>query len=124
MLQSLTTNQPQLKACVVTAYAPEHVKPQRLITHAAATPSQVAVVQAGWYGEVIGDQSGPSCVMLINANAEALAASIQQLLADEAPFLKHQYVSAIEPLEEAHDGPHALWHEVAKALLKWENHQK
>jgi CHASE2 domain-containing sensor protein len=124
MLQSVAIHQPQFKACVVTAYAPDQAKPQRLITHAAATPSQVAVVQAGWYGEVIGDQSGPSCVMLVNANAETLAASIQQLLADESPFLKAQYVSAIEPLEASHDGPHALWHEVAKALLKWENHQK
>lgn len=117
------------KACVVTTYAPENLKPQRLITHAAASGAQVAVTQAGWYGEVIGDQSGPSCVLLTHPEAEALDRSIQRLIAAETPFFKNHHVSSLGSIDvktefvNEKSSTQFLWQEVAKALLKWENHQ-
>ena len=120
---------PLFKACVVMAYAAENVKPQRLITHAAASGAQVAVVQSGWYGEVIGDQSGPACVLLVGHSAEALSQSIQKLLAAEAAFVTRSDVSSIDMFSDhalfatAQESNQVLWHALAKALAKWENHQ-
>jgi len=118
-----------LKAYVVMTYAEEKARPQRLITHAAASGSQVAVVQSGWYGEVIGDQSGPACVLLVGQSADALHASIQKLLAAEAPFVSRSDVSNIDVFSShalfttAQESNQTLWHALAKALAKWENHQ-
>jgi CHASE2 domain-containing sensor protein len=120
--------QPLYQACVVASYGPENIKPQRLITHAATSGSPVAVVQAGWYGEFVGDQSGPSCVLLVNHNTHALADSIQQLLEKETPFILRHDVSDITPVDaridfSSKDDSQVLWRAVAKALLKWENLQ-
>jgi adenylate cyclase len=116
------------KACIVMAYAAKNIKPQRLINHAASCGSPVTIVQAGWYGELIGVHSGPSCVLLVNHSTHDLEKSIQTVLSKESVFLKHHSVSAISPWESDTDlsdinSPHILWNEVAKALLKWENDQ-
>jgi hypothetical protein len=126
--QLVQGKQPLYQACVVASYAPENIKPQRLITHAATSGSPVAVVQAGWYGEFVGDQSGPSCVLLVNHNTHALADSIQQLLEKETPFVLRHDVSDITPVDahidfSSKDDSQVLWRAVAKALLKWENLQ-
>jgi CHASE2 domain-containing sensor protein len=116
------------KACIVTAYAPKNVKPQRLINHAANCGSQAAVVQAGWFGELIGVHSGPSCVLLVDHNKHSLESAIQKILSSESSFLTHSYLSEITPWDSDHDfsdkdSTQILWREVAKALIKWENDQ-
>ncbi len=121
--------QPIYKAFVVAKYAPHNAKPQRLISHAATCGSEIAVVQAGWYGELIGDQSGPACVMLINQSAQALMHSIEQLLDKERIHLCQHHISEVTPLAantelcEPIQGTNRLWLEVAKALQQWENYQ-
>lgn len=129
LLQSLLADvePPLYHAYVVSSYVTTNIRPQRLITHAATSGSHVAVVQAGWYGEFIGDQSGPACVLLVNHNRDALAQSIQQLLDKEAPFFQRHVVSDITPMDvylnaSASDDSQLLWQAVAKALRKWENH--
>jgi adenylate cyclase len=130
MVESLLgqTSAPLYAACWVASYAPDHIKPQRLITHAAASGSQVAVVQAGWYGEFVGDQSGPSCVLLVNHNKDALTHSLQALIKKETPFFLNHDVSEITQLHPdnisaSHEDSQRLWGAVAKALIKWENLQ-
>jgi hypothetical protein len=118
---------PKHIAFVVATYAPYIAKPQRLISHAANCGSDVAIVQAGWYGEVIGDQSGPACIMLVNSNAQALAQSIEQLLNAEASYCQRCNASDITLVDHSTEfldptsSANRLWAEVAKALVKWEN---
>ena len=120
---------PKHVAFVVMTYAPHDAKPQRLISHAAGCDSDVAVVQAGWYGEFIGDQSGPACIMLVNSNVQALTQSIEQLLNAEASYCQQYSVSDITQLDHSTgfldpvSSAKCLWAEVAKALVKWENNK-
>jgi hypothetical protein len=118
---------PKHIAFVVATYAPHNAKPQRLITHATDCGSDVSVVQAGWYGEVIGDQSGPACIMLVNSNAQTLTKSIEQLLTAEASYCQRYNASNIIQIDHSTEfldsasSAKRLWAEVAKALVKWEN---
>jgi hypothetical protein len=132
MVKSVTEKNsiPLFKSFVVTSYAPENLKPQRLITHAAACGSSVGVVQAGWYGELVGEQSGPSCVLLINESQEKLTNSMQKLINDESAFAAHCYQSPISEIQltseflDSKESQQQLWNAVAKALTQWENYQK
>lgn len=111
-------------AYVVMTYRDESFKPQRLITHAAACGSEVAVVQAGWYGEFIGDQTGPACVLLTNHDADALSDSINKMLAAESSFFYTQNTSSIRTIDCKADfcnlqrASENLWTELVKALTK------
>ena len=132
MVKSLTdkNSTPLFKSFVVTSYAPENLKPQRLITHAAACGSSVGVVQAGWYGELVGEQSGPSCVLLINESQAKLTNSMQKLINDESAFAAQCYQSPISEIQltseflDSKESQQQLWNAVAKALTQWENYQK
>jgi hypothetical protein len=125
-LVSLDTD-PKHVAFVVATYAPHSAKPQRLLSNAAECGPHVAVVQAGWYGEFIGDQSGPACIMLINSNVQALGQSIEKLLNAEASYCLQNNVSDITQVDHSTEfldpasSAKRLWVEVAKALVKWEN---
>ena len=129
LIKSLVSmdDKPKHIAFVVATYAPQSAKPQRLISHAAGCGSDVAIVQAGWYGEVIGDQSGPACIMLVNNDVQALAQSIEHLLKAEASYCQRHNASEITQVDHSTEfldpasSAKRLWAEVAKALVKWEN---
>lgn len=111
-------------AYVVLTYSDETFKPQRLITNAAASGSGVAVTQAGWYGEFIGDQTGPACVLLTNHDSDALSDSINRLVAAESTFFFTRAISPVRILDCKSDfmnskrASQVLWSELAKALVK------
>ncbi len=125
-----TENAPLYKAAVVTHYEADQVNPQRLITHAAATGAHVAVVHAGFYGEVIGDKSGASCVLLVHPNEAALHRAMKHLVAAESPIAMHSHVSEISSIAHnteftsSDDSAQIMWRYIANALIQWENHQK
>jgi hypothetical protein len=103
------------------------IKPQRLITHATATDAQVAVVHAGFYGEMVGDESGASCVLFIHPNQEMLHRAIQKLVMDESPFTIQSYVSdisSVNPTKEftnLDNSAQIMWGYIANAVIQWEN---
>jgi hypothetical protein len=61
--------------------------------------------------------------MLVSHSATAVESAVEKLLSAEAPFQSNSYVSSITLCDLREDGQ-VLWHQVAKALVKWENHHK
>jgi adenylate cyclase len=120
-------NSTLFKAAVVMRYLANDIKPQRLITHATATDAQVAVVHAGFYGEMVGDESGASCVMFIHPNQEMLHRAIQKLVMDESPFTIQSYVSDISSVNATKEftnldnSAQIMWGYIANAVIQWEN---
>lgn len=131
LVKAHSSENPELfKAAVVMRYGSNDVKPQRLITHAAATEAQVAIVHAGFYGEMVGDESGASCVLLIAPNPAVLRLAIQKLIANESPSTIQHHVSDISSVNATKeftnpdDSAQIMWGYIANALIQWENCQK
>lgn len=117
------------KVFVVMSYQAHRAQPQRLISHVCSGPCHATIVQAGWYGEMIGDQSGPACVMLLHSDIAVLQDGVEQLLQLETAHTEQRHVSNVSPLNiktdffDSRQAAQSLWTAVAKALYEWENHQ-